>query len=791
MKRNKKYILTTISLLSLALTGCRKDYSNVSLKGYFNGPDAPSGAITNIEIEGKKYKALLANGVSLVFIDGENKQYGVYFFGEDGVLAAYNDAPAKVSVRGTETFGMYETYDYYSGYESVTKTNYGYHCISILNTKAKSQFRVMDSYYISKAYGITVNRKVTVIKAAQKDAGFESLYNLKNGSMLKSVDDFDFFIPSCLYKDPIYNASSALITSLYNPQVLVKETRMGLPMTMMYNRENGVYYSLVHANPQIDVHGEIGGGSDGAIDDDLEYASLGFESEYNGDPIDISLSFCYPCAEGPATFDSGAGWAKRFSQVAKRHYHEYQVGLVFGKTTSFNDALVDSYEKSYLYVDAQVDRYSNEICYQQNIDCFDAEYVSINKNGVTSAGVPWELNVDPSTSRGPYSFQMGFVGQQTSVGAHLYRQGLIKENDTYKDKGKSIINFWTSDTIYPASNVFPYIWWNGAGGGLHTQGSAGYATIYLRMLCDGVEGILDAYLYGKAHGETNTDWLNYCKRFANNLVSKQNEDGSFNRAFTKLGGVPGEEFNDKNIGNDPSDPAKFKINTPVAIRFLCKMYEETGIEEYREAARLAADYSYENIYLAMGKYVGGTCDNANVVDKEAAIYAMFGFRSAYALFGDERYERAMRHAACCSLSWTMMYDFACPANEENKLDCPYTEGNVLGVSVIATGHASVDGFACYMWFDLYEVYRLTGCISYKKAAIALQNATKAFTDYYGIRGWRYKCLMVEACQVSDFLFKPTTKDGSVWLPWCAVAQINPITYTFEKYGVYQLEDIVE
>ena len=157
----------------------------------------------------------------------------------------------------------------------------------------------------------------------------------------------------------------------------------------------------------------------------------------------------------------------------------------------------------------------------------------------------------------------------------------------------------------------------------------------------------------------------------------------------------------------------------------------------------------------------------------------------------ERYERAMRHAACCSLSWTMMYDFACPANEENKLDCPYTEGNVLGVSVIATGHASVDGFACYMWFDLYEVYRLTGCISYKKAAIALQNATKAFTDYYGIRGWRYKCLMVEACQVSDFLFKPTTKDGSVWLPWCAVAQINPITYTFEKYGVYQLEDIVE
>ena len=44
-----------------AMTGCRKDYSNVSLKGYFNGPDAPSGAITNIEIEGKKFPFQLSS----------------------------------------------------------------------------------------------------------------------------------------------------------------------------------------------------------------------------------------------------------------------------------------------------------------------------------------------------------------------------------------------------------------------------------------------------------------------------------------------------------------------------------------------------------------------------------------------------------------------------------------------------------------------------------------------------------------------------------------------------------
>ncbi|MGI6734872.1 MAG: hypothetical protein ACOX3C_01630 [Bacilli bacterium] len=795
MKKKRNRIFMLIPLLSLGLAGCHEP-KNETLKGYFEGPDAPGGAITTID----DCASLLTDGYYLSFEKKEKDKYGVYFYDrESKELVAYNEAPAKIITRGVESFGMYETYDFVSGYDSVVATNYGYHCISIVLTRAKSEFRVMDSYYISKEHGFALNRKVTVIKARGRDAGYESSYMLKNGSNLQSVDDFGFFIPGHLYKDTKYNAPTALITSLYNPQVYVKETRLGLPMTMIYNYTNEHYLSIVHAEPDINVHGEKGGGADGAIDDDLEYGSLGFESEDKGYPIDIGITMCYPCAEGPATFDSGAGWARRFHQVEERHFHEYKMGLVFGKTESFNDALVDSYEKCYMYVDSRCKRVENELVYQQNIDCFAAETISINKNGVLAYGMPWELNVDKTKSKGPYSFQMGFVGQQTSVGAHLFRQGLDQENDDYKTKGEGILNFWTSDTIYPAANLFPYIWWNGVGGELHRMGTSTYATIYLRMLCDGVEGILDAYLYGKEYNVTKNEWLDYCVRFADALISVQNEDGSFNRAFTKDGGIPGDEFGDKNIGFDGSDPAKFKINTPIAIRFLCKMYDTVNgdspeniarKEAYKEAARRAADYSYNNIYLEMGKYVGGTCDNANVVDKEAAIYAMFGFRYAYALFGDERYEKAMRHAACTSLSWTFMYDYACPANDEDLGSCPYVDGHVMGTSIIATGHAGVDGFACYMWYDIFKVYQLTGCEMYKKAAITLQNAVKLFTDYDGSKDWTYPCLMVEACQVMDFLFKPTNKDGSLWLPWCGVAQINPIMYTYLDFGVYQLEDVV-
>jgi hypothetical protein len=768
------------ALAALSLSSCSGGVS--SLNGYFVSPDAPTGAITTVDDK----PALKSGDAYLTFVKNENDLYQIEIRDNSTHdLIAYNDEPARISVRGAESFGMYETHDYAKGYDAVTQTNYGYHCVAILNTSAKSQFRLMDSYYLTNEYGITVNRKVTVLKAKTRDAGFESLFTLKNGAGSTAVNDFDFFIPSTVYKDTKYNASSALVTNLGNPQVYVKETRMGLPMTMIRNKKTSYYFSLVHAEPNITVNGVEGGGADGEVNDDLEYGSLGFESERDGKEVDVALTFCYPCAEGPATFDNG-GWARRFHEVSEKHFHEYKVGLVSGKTSDFNDALVDSYEKSYLYVDATCEQASNEKAYQQNIDCFSSEYKEF-KNG--SCGVPWELNLNPQKAKGTYSFQMGFVGQQTSVGAHLYRQGLLKNNSTYITQGKNIVNFWTSKTIYPDDSVFPYIWYEGSGGYLHSTGKMKYAAIYLRMLCDGVEGILDAYLYGKENGKNNSDWLDYCIRFADNLVAKQNEDGSFNRAFTKDGGVPGDDFSDSNIGNDSNDPAKFKINTPVAIRFLAKMYETTEKESYKKSALDAAEYSYAHIYKEMGKYVGGTCDNANVVDKEAAIYAMFGFRYAYVLSGDSRYEKAMRHAACCALSWTFMYDYACPASEEYAAYCPYVDGHVLGASIIATGHAGADCFACYMWYDIFKVYELTGNIAYKKAAITLQNASKLLSDYDGSRGWRYPCLMAEACQVSDFLYHPTNQNGTLWLPWCGVAQINPIVYTYQDYGVYQLEDV--
>ena len=69
------------------------------------------------------------------------------------------------------------------------------------------------------------------------------------------------------------------------------------------------------------------------------------------------------------------------------------------------------------------------------------------------------------------------------------------------------------------------------------------------------------------------------------------------------------------------------------------MYHRTGDIDYRNAALKAAEFSYTELYQKLGKYVGGTPDNPNTVDKEAAIFALYGFNAAYGLSRDKKYLR--------------------------------------------------------------------------------------------------------------------------------------------------------
>lgn len=777
----KVFVYTLLPLISLLACGCSsepKESSNSSSPeelpapaSVFKHSDAPTDSIKTVDGE----NVLEIGNTYLSFVKHEDDSYGICIHNKtDKSIVAYNDKPAMINVRGPET-GLISSYSetpYAFGYSNVEQKNYGYMAISTILTNNNSKIYVEDNYYLDCERGFNFNRTVSVLKAnAKKDLGFSSTFSLSNGEKSRTIDDFEYFLPSILYKDTSNMSSQAIANNLYLDKVYVKETRMGLPMAMMRNIDSGNYISISHAHPKISSNGLLGGGASGDIDERIQYGAFGFIMNI------VSVDFVYPCSEGPLTYDCGATWAKRYHPVAVNTSHTYKLSFNVEETETFNDALVKSYEDGYVNIDSDSIKIDNRATLLQNIDCFENEYREFGTGDIHSAGLPWELALDKNKIKREYSFQFGFVGMQSSVGAHLYREGLLSNDNDLINKGKTMVNFWSSSLVNV--NYFPYVWWDG--GQTSTGGSYRGYSCFLRCMVDGMEGILDAYNFGIEFGVDNPSWRSRVIEFADRLVAKQNDDGSFYRAYTTSGAVDKSKDDIKIQGES-------KLNTPVAIRFLAKMYLLTNNNIYKQAALKAADYSYTHIYEELGKYVGGTPDNPNVVDKEAAFYALYGFRYAYELSNDEKYEKAMVHAAVCSLSWVFVYDFACPSETATNAINPFKEeGHVIGFSIIATGHGAADNFSSWLWYDLYKTYESTNLEFFKKAAILIQHASKLSTDYDGRLGYLYKCLGPEASTLSDFDFKSV----SVWLPWSGVANINPIVSLYRDYHVWQIEDINE
>lgn len=729
-------------------------------------PDAPTGAITNVD----GCSVLSIADYKLVF----DRNNAVSVQSSDGTKMFEQQKVASVKVRG-EGMGIgiqtYKEKTYAQAYSSVKAEKFGYRCVATVVTDAGSEFVVTDDYYIvtDKQFGMA--RSVQVDKADSADIGFASIVSFQNSDGSDYYDDFDYFIPSILYKDSQNVVRSAIGANLDLDKLYVKETRTGLPMVMAFHREQGYGLALAHIQPKISVGSVVGGGSKGEISDELQYGAIGLSIKPT-----VAVDFIYPCTEGPTTYDSGSGMIARYHEVKQGGGHSYKIGLAPTNGEKYTDAMTDTYKTLYASEQRYIANLDMDEVYEQNIEIFTNEYKEYVYGGkVVAAGLPWSLSLPTGEAKQGYTFQMGFVGQQIPAAYQLYRYGLDNSDQTTVTQGETIVSFWAEKVN--RGSYFPIVWWdpeNNVNGGQSRK----YPS-FLRCMVDGMEGMLDAVRIAEAYGQNKTDWKNAVTKFADNLVDKQNDDGSFYRAYNTDGTVCTDTSNATYQGTS-------KLNTPVAVRFLAKMFEFTGNEKFRIAAVKAAEYCYNELYLGLGKYVGGTPDNANTVDKEAAVYALYAFDCAYMLTDDDKYLAAAEHAAVSTMSWTYVYDFAVPnQNASDVTKNPFAEGGVIGYSVIATGHSGADNYSAYAFYEMYKLYVLTGNEFYKQAALLLQVDTKLSTDYDGRVGYKYKAMMPEATNVADFAFKSV----ETWLPWSGVANIEPIVNLQETFGATDILEI--
>ncbi len=743
------------------LAGCgggNNDNDNDNNDSSFDLPDAPAGTIISGENQ-----AIVAGDFQLKFVKNGDG-YGISLVDSTAQEMFKNDTPAMLNVRGPATtlLGSFSESSYSASYSKIAEKDFGYLCSTTVSTKSGSKVFVEDAYYLTGGT-LALSRRTEVKSAKKEDVGFQTVYSFLDPSGSKSYNDFEYFIPAIIYKDTNDMTGNAIGAGLNVDKMYVKETRTGLPLAMLRSKATKNSLAIAHLNPKISVNGELGGGYNGAVNNKLQYGSIGYTIKQG-----VSVDFCYPSAEGPITYDNGAGWSKIYHTFETGTVQEYGISIVPSKEETFADTLTATYQKAYMAEKPAVtDQIIIDDIYDYNIEIFNDNYKEFGSGAIKAAGVPWTILLATGEPEA-YTFQMGFVGQQTSVAHHLLTAGYQNNDPQMIEKGKTIVNFWTSPSIM--RDKVPVVWWDPSDNE-SAGASRGYPS-FLRCFVDGMDGVLDSYRIAQANGEDMTVWKDAVLKVADFLVTNQNQDGSYYRAYETNGSVCTRTDDNRYQGTS-------KLNTPVAVRFLVRIYELTGEEKYKEAALKAIDFSYNNLYLNKEKFVGGTPDNPNTVDKEASIYGMYCFNAAYMLTNDAKYLKASEYAAACAMSWVYAYDFACPASSVNAAINPFSEeGRVIGFSLIATGHSAADNFSAYMYYEMFKLYIFTGNEFYLDAARLLQNNTKLSTDYNGKMGWKYRALGPEASNVCDFSYGTV----GVWLPWSGNANIEPIANMRNTFG---------
>ncbi|GBG09708.1 hypothetical protein PAT3040_04367 [Paenibacillus agaridevorans] len=117
---------------------------------------------------------------------------------------------------------------------------------------------------------------------------------------------------------------------------------------------------------------------------------------------------------------------------------------------------------------------------------------------------------------------------------------------------------------------------------------------------------------------------------------------------------------------------------------------------------------------------------------------------------------------------------------------PVAEG-LIGRSIVATGHTYADMYMAYKSSQYYRLYLFTGDAHYLHVALLLQHNVNRLTDWDGTKGYSHPGLIEEGAGVAEFVYRPI----DVWLTWCTVAQLEPLSELEDRFGTYSIDRIEE
>jgi hypothetical protein len=659
-----------------------------------------------------------------------------------GATVATEQQPLQVITKNGETPS-----DFNGRYATVTTEGAQLVGTGDVRSRNGSVFRFRDSYTVAPAGGFAVTRTVTVVTANGADQGFNSRYTIGSNTP-RPIQDYQFLAPGVWYDRNRNVPAGALASTMNDNYFYFREMRMPLPFVMMHDPGSGLDISLAHQNPRTGSPVDEGSGQ-WLVNGGITHAALGAQKIPS-----TKLAIVYPGMEGEKNYvNRGAAWVRRSNPVTTGYTQNYQFRIRVDQTADFGAAVRSSWRYHWDMADPQITKVPAQQVYRASVDVL----ASYQSDWGGAPGFPFSVTLPGGAVR-EVSYQMGFVGQQIPAAYLLLRDGYLSNRPDNVTKGRQILDFWAANSS--AASGLPRTWYD-----VNPPGWRGFYPTYLRIATDGMEGILKASRLMRSRGTPVPAWENYARRFGDWLVARQNADGSYYRSYNLAGTAPDNQA---------------KYNSHNAIPFLLELSAYTGDTRYRAAALRTAEFAWQTVHLP-STYVGGTPDNPNVTDKEAASLALRAFISLFEATRDQRWLQAAQRAADFAETWQFAWNYPVASSRQ-----AYARYGVRGQSIIASGHSAMDTWQSGMLFDYYRLYDATKDNHYLQQARLLANETKLTTQYPGNPlGYARDGLGEEAIGLADLRYGGV----SLWLPWNSVAHAESLAQLQDRYGNMDIDAI--
>lgn len=689
---------------------------------------------------------------------------------KDDTLLYYNKRPMYAFIK--TALSITEFYD--KAYEDVYQEDGRIVAKGILKSPTGSELAFTDVYETMDS-SIKVSRTIKVLKNVD-DFGFASKIALVLADS-DNMRDYDYFAPANWYRQNEYAAPHVVGYDLDCEYFWRNEVNYTLPMFAVQNKSTGemVMFSrwtaditmrdlnFVRSEHIVDPKFTIGAiGVSKPEKKTLNYLYYGFPLRKEIDTVrdGLTIDYVYPGTDGelPRTkrynvdYDYNTKTLTRtFHPMEEGFSHSFAIAINFGQYDDYYSMMRDAWRTVYDRLREPYFEVDHELQYR---NCMES-LTKLTKQYGDSWGLPFSCQL-PQLDVSSVSFQFGFVGQQPGIGYQLIRYGDKENRPESYQKGINIIDFWvrTAMTDIGAPNVC----YN------PTIEDFEPMPFWTRMIADGLENILDAYVYMKKKGEDRPEWLEFCRKAADWLVRIQNEDGSYYRAYNK---------------DDGSMRMDSKANTISVVRFLVQFYLVTGDEKYKQAALRAGEWAYNNTYKKM-EYRGSTCDNADIMDKESGIYAMFGFLALYDLTGEEKWLEALIGAADYTETWTYVWSFPMEVPWPNH---PFTKNSFSGQSPVTIGGGGGDMYMAACSYIYYRLYIITGDEHYLDFAKFIHDNTRQANDVDGSFGYALPGLSHEGGRFADQVFSSHYH----WLPWVTYIEVDQYSRMYDTFGAYDID----